>query len=248
MLSLTRHFIRIASARRLTAFLVMAAVNVFFIIWTALVPWNLPLYIVAVSLSGCALCALFIFNILGDASIDRYLFKAPQGYAVNLMPVKSWKLLLSRTIAIVAQDVIGLGLGVAASTYLSLRLGGVGERVYRYFDFESILSGALIFVIMYTMIALAVAFARIMSSTVFYRTKGRGILSLLATLAALYALSFLNFLAAPFGYVQYYGSMFLIDVGSGLSAGGVVYLLALIAQCAALFIVTSRLMERKINL
>ncbi len=248
MLSLIRHFIRIASARRMTAFLVMAAVNVFFIVWTALVPWNLALYIVAVSLSGCALCALFIFQILGDASIDRYLFKAPQGYAVNLMPVKSWKLLLSRTIAIVAQDVIGLMLGIAGTTYLSLQLGDVGERVLRYFDFESILCGALLFVIVYTLVVLAVAFARILSNSVFFTMKGRGILSLLATLAALYVLSFLDFLAAPFGYIQYFGTMFIINVDYGLSAGAVAYLLALIAQCAVLFIVSSRLMERKINL
>ena len=248
MLSLIRHFIRIASARRTAAFIVMAAVNVFFIVWTALVPWNLALYIVGVSLSGCALCALFIFQILGDASIDRYVFKAPQGYAVNLFPVNSWKLLLSRTIAIVAQDVIGLALGVAGTTYLSLQLGGVGERVMRYFDFETILCGVLLFIVMYTLVVLAVAFARILSSSVFYTMKGRGILSLLTTLLALYALSFLDFLAAPFGYVQSFGTMFIINVDYGLSLGAIVYLLALLAQCAVLFIVSSRLMERKINL
>ena len=248
MLSLIRHFIRIASARRTAAFIVMAAVNVFFIVWTALVPWNLALYIVGVSLSGCALCALFIFQILGDASIDRYVFKAPQGYAVNLFPVNSWKLLLSRTIAIVAQDVIGLALGIAGTTYLSLQLGGVGERVMRYFDFETILCGVLLFIVMYTLVVLAVAFARILSSSVFYTMKGRGILSLLTTLLALYALSFLDFLAAPFGYVQSFGTMFIINVDSGLSAGAIAYLIAILAQCAVLFIVSSRLMERKINL
>ncbi len=248
MLSLIRHFIRIASARRTAAFLVMAAVNVFFIIWTALVPWNLALHIVAVSLSGCALCALFIFNILGDASIDRYVFKAPQAYSANLLPVKSWKLLLSRTIAIVAQDVIGLGLSIAGTTYLSLRLGGVGEAVAPFFGFEAILSGVLFFIAGYLLIVLAVAFARILSSSVFYTMKGRGILSLLTTLLALYVLSFLDFLAAPFGYVQSFGTMFVINVDSGLSAGAIAYLLALLAQCAALFLVSSHLMERKINL
>ncbi len=248
MLSLIKHFTRIASSGRFTAFLVMAAVNVFFIVWTAFAPYSLALHIVAVSLSGCALCALFIFNILGDASIDRYLFKAPNGYAVNLMPVKSWKLLLSRTIAIVAQDVIGLMLGVAATTYLSLRLGGVGELVAPYFDFEAIFGGALFFIAGYLLVVLAVAFARILSASVFYTMKGRGILSLLTTLLALYALSFLDFLAAPFGYVQSYGTMFIINVGSGFSAGAVAYLLAILAQCAVLFIVSSHLMERKINL
>ena len=248
MLSLIRHFIRIASARRTAAFLVMAAVNVFFIVWTALVPWSLALYIVAVSLSGCALCALFIFQVLGDASIDRYVFKAPYGYCVNLLPVKSWKLILSRTIAIVAQDVIGLMLGVAGTTYLSLQLGGVGERVMSYIDAETILSGALFFIAGYLLIVLAVAFARILSASVFYTMKGRGILSLLATLAALYALSFLNILAAPFGYLQSYGSMFVINVDYGLSAGAFAYLAALLAQSAVLLIVSSHLMERKINL
>ncbi len=248
MLSLIRHFTRIASSRRITAFLVMAAVNVFFIIWTALAPRSLALHIVAVSLSGCALCALFIFNILGDASIDRYMFKAPQGYSVNLVPVKSWKLLLSRTIAIVAQDVIGLALGIAGTTYLSLRLGGVGEIVAPYFDFEAVFGGVLFFIACYLLIVLAVAFARILSASVFYTMKGRSILSLLTTLAALYVLSFLDFLAAPFGYVQSFGTMFIINVDYGLSAGAIAYLLAILAQCAVLFIVSSHLMERKINL
>lgn len=248
MLSLIRHFMRIASARRLTAFIVMLAVNVFFIVWTAFVPWSLALHVVGVSLSGVALCVLFIFQILSDASIDRYLFKAPHGYAVNLMPVKSWKLLLSRSIAIVAQDVFGLALGIAGTTYLSLRLGGVGERVFSYFDLETILVGLLFFIAGYLLIVLAVAFARIMSASVFFRMKGRGILSLLATAAALYVLSFLDFLAAPFGYVQSYGTMFLITVDYGLSAGAVAYLMALLAQCAVLLIASAHLMERKINL
>ncbi len=248
MLSLIRHFARIASARRWTALIAMLAVNVLFIVWTALVPRSLALHIVGVSLSGVALCALFIFQILSDASIDRYLFKAPHGYSANLLPVRGWKLLLSRTVAIVAQDVVGLMLAIAGSTYLSLRLGGEGERVFRYFDAEAILTGALFFIAGYTLIVLAVAFARVLSASVFFKTKGRGVLSLLVTIAALYALSFLNFLAAPFGYLQSYGTTFLISVDYGMSAGTLAYLIALLAQCAVLFFVSSHIMERKINL
>ena len=247
MFSLIRHFARVGQARRLTAFLAMVAVNLFFIVWTAFSD-SLALHIVAVAVSGCALTALFIFQILADASIDRNLFKAPQSYAVHLFPVKSWKLLLSRTIAIVAQDVVGLILSIAGVTYLALKLGGVTERVSSYIDAETLIGGVLIFIAAYLLVVLAVAFARILSASVFYKLKGRSVLSLFATIAALYALNFVNFLAAPFGFVQNYGSMFLIYVETGLSVGMIAYILANLLQCAALFFASSYLMERKINL
>ncbi len=179
---------------------------------------------------------------------DNHLFKAPQGYSVHLFPVKGWKLLLSRTIAIVAQDAVGLILSVSAVTYLALKLGGVGERVSEYVGAETYICGALLFIVAYLLIVLAAAFARTLSASVFFKLKGRGVLSLLVTIAALYALSFLNFLAAPFGFVQNYGSMFHITVGAGLSAGMIAYMLANLLQCAALFLASSYLMERKINL
>lgn len=245
---LIKHMIRISFAQRMTALVATVAINLFFIIWNAFDPNNLALNIVAVSLSGCSLAALFIVQVISDATINRSLFKSPVGYMTQLTPTPGWKLLLSQTIAIVIPDVIGLFVGITGVTYLSLKLGQVDSQVYRYFDVQTVVWGLIFFTLFYLLISLAICFARALRASVFYKLRFKGLLSLLSALAALYVLHFADLLVAPFGYLTSYGTLFSISVGYGFNAGTIAYMLVMLLKSAALFFVTSHLIERKINL
>lgn len=248
MLKLIKHAARISFPQRFTAFAAVVISNLFFLIWTAFDPTNFALHIVAVSVTGCALGALFIIQIISDVAIKRDLFKAPEGYMALLTPVPSWQILLSRTVAIVAADVIGLTIGIIGVTHLALKLGQVGPRVFSYFNFELIAWSVVMFILTYLLIVQAVFFANAMKASVFYRLKSKGFFGLLSALAALYVLSFADFFAAPFGFVASYGLVFNISLESGFNAGTIIYILISLCKSAALFFTTSYLIERKINL
>jgi hypothetical protein len=84
-----------------------------------------------------------------------------------------------------------------------------------------------------------------MKRSVFYQKPAAGLLAVLTGFGLFYIASLLPLLAAPFGAVSRLGTFFMVSLGR---TGLVVYTLLILAQAAALFIMTAKLMERKMNI
>jgi uncharacterized RDD family membrane protein YckC len=78
-----------------------------------------------------------------------------------------------------------------------------------------------------------------------FSVPASGLLAFLLACACFYVISLLQLLLIPFGTVQRYGLLILLNLGSNALP---FYALLTLLEAAALFVITSKLMERKINL
>lgn len=247
MLSLVKHFMRVSLPLRLTAFFVMLGMNVLFVIWTAF-SGSLALHIVGLSLSGCALFAMIILQILADAALDKRVFNAPHAYTAHLLPVSTWKILLARTLCIAVPDALGLALGIAGETYLALKLSGSLTEFSRHTDGWTYVVFFFTLLLGYALIVLAIGLMRALNVSVFYGFHARSFLSAITTLAVIYAMSFMSLLLAPFGHVWRLDLLCLITLEPGVNVGTFAALLLGVVQCAFMLWGSSKLMEKKLNI
>jgi hypothetical protein len=84
-----------------------------------------------------------------------------------------------------------------------------------------------------------------MKKSIFYRFPVSGLLAFLLACVCFYVVSLLQLILFPFGAVERYGLLIILNLAiNGLPF----YVLLTLLEAAALFVVTSKLMERKINL
>ncbi|MCL2478808.1 MAG: hypothetical protein FWF22_04860 [Treponema sp.] len=209
--------------------------------------------VTAVSLGGVGIAAMFAANILGDVAIARRMFSAPESFLYALTPVPRRKILLASVITMAVMDIVAMVFVISMQVGLSFNLAGKGTWLavqnaintnspyigYAVWLFFMIIAGYLL--------ALMIIFFCVTARKSFlYQKPAGGFLAVLLGFGCLYAANILMLVLAPFSEVSRYGFLITLSIING--AAFPVMLLLILLEAAVLFIFTSKLMERKINL
>ena len=242
-----------AEMLRLIVFAVILVVNLTFIILGAFGVLPLAARIVAVSLSGTAIGTMVVFNIIGDISIINRIFNPPGAVFYALTPAPRKDRLLASIISMFVMDIVTLAASILGVIFLGLNLGayytGISvSEMMRFGEFEPLSIGLLsgsIFMTGYLYIVTLILFCKAVRRSVLYNKPAGGLLAFLLAVGVVYVANIANFLLAPFGTVSRYYTFFTIDVGY-LGMG--MYAVLTFIFAAVMFVMTARIMERKLNI
>ena len=236
------------------AFAVIAAVDAVFIALGSLGALPFPALVTAVSLGGVGITAMLVFDVVSDVRIIGRLFTAPGAYLSALTPAPRWKALLAGVVTMMAADIVTMAAVICGEVWLSSLLAGSGKLyAVSVVNGRAGLGAGLLNFTAYAALACA-AYLLVMTTILFivaarksflYQKPARRLWSALLALAIIYIVNASWFLVAPFGTVYRYGIFFNIEVGV---IGVCAHLLLTLVEAAALFLATSRLMERKLNI
>ena len=246
-----KYTLRAGMSGRLPAFAVIFAMNLVFIVLGSLGLLPLAAHITAVSLSGTAIAVMGVFNIVGDVAIIRRMFSAPGAYIYALTPAPRYKTLLSSILAIVLLNVVTMCVSIASVGILALNLAGL----YTSIDFWAIFGTNIhvlysllpiaLTLVWYLLFLMIIVFCIAVRKSLLHNKPAGGFLSVLLAFGVLYAVSLSAILLAPFGAVSRYKMFFTVTLGY---TGMAMYALLIFIEVAALFFLTSRLLERKVNI
>ena len=209
--------------------------------------------ITAIVLSSLTLCGIFIASLIADFETVKGLYSSPSGYLIAMTPVKSWKIILSRVVTILVEDLVLFSLGIAGVVWQALNLSGVMTLLgNQNIDFDivvNVIFAFLIIVLEYFQLLLVIFFCVALSKSVFGGKRAGAVFAVLATLLILYLFSLLNFVMLPFcAYERWFGVVYNISIDFSANTGMFIYLALSICKSMALFSTASFLTERKINL
>ena len=239
---------------RCGVFAVIFIMNLVFILLGSLGMLPYAAQIVAVSLGGTAIAVMFIVNIISDVSIIRRMYSAPRGYLYALTPVPRRKTLLASLITMAVMDIVTMAVAIASVVWTSLILAGNYYSVWGVVrdaissNTSEVLFGlwyVALLIIGYLLIMIFIMFCITIRKSVFYNKPAGGIMTALLGVATFYIGTLMTFVLAPFGTVYRSGMFFNITIGR---AGLIAYVFLILIQAAALFYITSDLMERKLNI
>ncbi|MCL2421897.1 MAG: hypothetical protein FWD03_08580 [Defluviitaleaceae bacterium] len=193
--------------------------------------------------SSLLLFGIWAINIVATFSNLNKIFSPPDSYFTILTPVPSWKILLGHVIPAVIFDIVGFVVGIGGMM-LHFMVWGQGTNFtgMRYFWFVMIIC-----LVGYGMFLLVFTFWRAVSKSVFYRFPVSGFWGVIATLAVLLTLSWLNVLLIPFGIVQRFGLLFVVSLGMS-HLDMLLMTLVTLLQAGVLLFATAYLMDRRINI
>jgi len=244
-------------ALRLIAFAVIFTVNLVFIVLGALGISPLAARIVAVSLSGTAVGTMAIFNIIGDITIINRMFSPSAAVLHALTPAPRRDRLIASVISMTIMDLITMAVSITGVVILALGLGSyyTGESIsemlsmgsyYGNYNFPgtAIIAAALLLA-GYLYIIMLIVFCKSVRKSVLYNKPAGGFLAFLVAVGVVYVSNIATFLLLPFGTVHRFYASFVIHVGA-LGMG--MYAVLIFIITAVMFVITSRLMERKINI
>jgi len=234
-------------------FAVIFVMNTVFTLLGFLGVLPLPAQVTAVSLGGVAIAVMAAACIIGDIHIGRRMFASPESYLHALTPVPRWKTLLASVITMAALDILTMAFSIFTEVCMSLNLAGKNVwliiREYIRANPEIItyiIIGALLLIAVYLLALMIIMFCITMKKSLLFKIPASGLLAFLLGCGCVYAANLLQLLLAPFSYVERYLFMIIITPQGG-TAFWVLTALTLL-EAAGLFVITSKLMERKINL
>jgi len=209
----------------------------------------MPAHVTGVALGGCSIAAVAIAGVISDIAVCRRMVSAPGAYLYALTPAPRWQILLTSLLTMLVLDFAGLALFITGEVWLSLNM--TRER-FGFEGWQLIGDGLLptlwlflLVVFGYLLMLLVVLFCVVAGKSVFFKKPMAGLWALLTGLGLYYILSLLPLLLAPFGAVERFGMFFIVTVGS---TGLPLFTLLVALSAAALFAMTAKLMERKMNL
>lgn len=213
--------------------------------------------ILSVVFSGIMCMVALILSVVITNDSFRRLFNAPAAYAIHLTPVPGWKLLGSRLLVSIVQDLLILIVSVVGVVMQSLILAntavdfsGLREIFMLHpevvsFIWRGVLVLALGILYLYVLTYFYQTFARTILNNVF----ARKFLSLIATIVIVYLLSLLDIAMFPLAESTFNYGAFLHLQFSPFSNGALIAWSAImIVRIAALFVATSYMLQRRINL
>jgi hypothetical protein len=208
--------------------------------------------IIGVVLSSLALAGVFVVVVIADVLMLRSLFSAPVAYPTLLVPEPGWKTLLSRIIPMAVFDILSLTIGIAGIVVQAIALDDRTISLLAVFkpdfEFDVLLTTGIYVIATYLLLILSICFVWVLIKSVFFRTKLKGLLAVASFFAAHYLLSLLLLPLLAVTPYDRFGFFFYIGISAGFNAGAICYLLLLLLQTFILFVVTARLIERRINL
>jgi hypothetical protein len=234
------------------AFAVIFVIDAAFIALGSLGLLPFAAMVTAVSLGGVAISVMLVFNIIGDITVIRRMFVAPEAYLYALTPVPRRKILLASVIVTAILDIVTMAVVIAAEVWLSFILAG--EQVWQnVWSFVSTNSSAFLqglwyvplLVAGYLLIMMVILFSQTAKKSILFNFPASRLLAFLLACACFYVVSLLQLILIPFGTVERYGLLILLTLGNNALP---FYALLTLLEATALFVITSKLMERKINL
>ena len=251
-----KYIFRSSLSTRGGVFIVIFLMYLVFITLGSLGVLPLAAQITAVSLGGVAIAVMSVVNIVDDVAIIRRMFSAPGAYLLALTPAPRRKTLLASVIAMMMMDIITMAIVISGEVWLAMMLAGevsgnalrIAFDVIRNLDIPVLLYtlfGAFMLVAGYLLIMMTILFCITVKKSILYKKPASGLLTFLLACGCIYIFSLLGLLMAPFGTVNTYGMFINITLGSEVMP---IYALLLLLEVAGLFIITSKLMERKMNI
>ena len=207
--------------------------------------------IAAVSLGGTALAAVVVANVVSDVAIIRRMF-GTGAYMYALTPAPRWKILTASVVSMLLMDLISMAVLIAGQVWLALNLvgdgfAGVVAELARSQGLSvlHVVLAALTIPAPYLLIMSIILFAITAKKSILANLPASGLLAVLTAIACLCVLNLLHLLLIPFSTVDVWGVFISISVNG--TAGLLVYALLMFLQAMVLFVLTSKLMERKMN-
>jgi len=249
-----KYAFRAGISLRLPVFAAILAMNIVFIALGLLFRLPEAAHITFVALSGTALAAMMAVNVVGDISILNRIFAAPDAYLHALTPAPRQQILLASIVAMLVMDLVTTGALIGGVVWLAANFDAaygsqtpfMTELGYEPFVMTlEFLQNTALLIAGYLLIVMTVIFCVSMRKSLFYQKRGGGWLTALLALGVAYAVSLSSLLLAPFGDVERQGIFFTVTP-NGL--GNVLYILLILLEAAALFVLTSKLLERRINI
>jgi len=237
---------------RLIALLVMLGINLLFLVLTIGASPGSGVMITAVVFSSLAMSYLIIANMFVSFASVHEIFSAPKGYHTLLVPVPGWKIILGRVIPAAVMDTLMMAIGIFLVVWHSLRLSGMWPLAGQpdFFAQDILLDvsfGVVAALVGYALLLIIFCFFRVISKGLLYNAPLRIFLSILLTFVAIWVISSAsNLLLLPFGRVEIWGLLVNIVIYPSPLAR-VMYVLVLLLQAAVFFLVSARLMERRLN-
>ena len=247
-----KYAIRAGLHVRGTTFAIIFALNLIFIVPGLLGLLPLAAQITAVALSGVAIAVMAVVNIVSDVGIAGRIFFAPGAYLHALTPAPRKQILLSSVVTMLVMDMVTMAVAITGVVVLSLSLarnyvGGIDWETasYAMFDHLYMLSYVALMIAGYLLILMIILFCVAMRKSVLFQRPAGGLMTALLALGICYAVSISPLLTIPFGSVSRFGLFFIVTLGN---AGTFMYALLTLIQAAVLFVLTSKILERKINI
>ena len=244
---------RTGASPRLIVFAVILVMNLAFIIPGLLGILPGAALITAVSLSGTAIAVMAVFNVIGDISIGNSIFSTSGAPFYALTPAPRRNTLLASVIVMLVMDFITMMISIAGVVILSVNLGSL----YTGLSFSQMMPDGFGLELQYALIQFAwgiafyffvmmlIMFCRAFRKSVLYTKRAGGFLAFLLAVGIFYLLTASTLLVAPFGTVTWLYGFITVTVGY-LGMG--MYALLILIFAAVMFVLTSRLIERKMNI
>jgi len=234
------------------AFAFIFVMDAVFIVFGSLGLLPFAAKVTAVSLGGVAIAVMMVFDIISDIAILRRMFVAPEAYLYALTPSPRRKILLASVIATAVLDIVTMAVVITAEVWLSFILAGeeIWRTIWYYISTNSsdFLYGLWFVPLLaagYMLLLMVILFCITVKKSILFSTPASGLLAFLFACACFYVISLLQMVLVPFGTVQRHGLLIFLNLGSNALP---FYVLLTLLEAIALFVVTSKLLERKINL
>jgi len=213
--------------------------------------------VTAVALGGTAISVMLIFDIIGDIAVVRRMFHAPEAYLYALTPAPRWKIILASVIVTAILDIITMAVVITAEVWLSFILAGSGiftdetwQSIWHYINTNR---AELLYWLWcvpfmaagYLLIMMVILFCQTAKKSILYGLPASRLLAFLLGCACFYIISLLQLVLYPFGFVVNYGLLIILNLEKNALP---FYTLLMLLEAAGLFVITSKLMERRINL
>ncbi|MCL2079860.1 MAG: hypothetical protein FWH17_08490 [Oscillospiraceae bacterium] len=213
--------------------------------------------ITALSLGGVAISVVFVINVIGDVRIFLKMFAAPTAYLQALTPISRGRMMLSNLIAITLIDTVTLTVVIVSEVWLAFiftdMLAGKGLISFIWEVVSAdiniafyIIVGALLILVGYFWLLMFITFCIAVNRSLLSGKRGSGILTTALVFGGLYIFTLLQLVLAPFGavYSNSFGFIQIILPSSAMP----IYALFLLLVSSGLYMLTSKLMERKLNI
>jgi hypothetical protein len=236
-------------------FAVIFAINTTFITLWAFDWLPLAVHIIAVILGGFVVTVMMAaVNIIGDVTIARNMFSAPRAYLQMLTPTPRWKTLFASLTAMAVMDIFTMAFVISSQMWLAVNLAG-RDTLQATLDWinqhtnisiiTSIIWGIVIFIAGYLLIVNIILFCVTVNKSVLYKKPASGFLTFLLACGCVYLVSLTPLILVPFGEAHRVGIFIIMSLSETAIP---FYVLLILLQGAGLFVLTSKLMERKMNI
>ena len=238
-------------------FAIIFVMNAVFIAFSSAGLLPFAAHVTVVSLGGVAVAVMLVANIIGDVSIVRCIYGSPDAYLQALTPAPRWKSFCAGLITMTLMDFITMAVVIGSVTWLYLNFANsivsadawsMAMRAIEEYPsyFAAAIRGLSLIVPGYLLVLSIILLCVTAKRSVFYRMPAPGLLAFLLACLCFYAVSLSQLLLAPFGSVDRYGIFIIMSLGSNMIFPA--YFLLLLLEAVLLFVITSKLMEKRMNI